>query len=148
MAELRGRDSLSARALELTILCGTRTSETIGATWGEIDLKAKIWTMPAERMKAGKEHRIPLSDRAVETLSSLPRHGKRVFPLCNMAMLEMLRGIRPGATTHGYRSSFRTWSSERPASRMRSASRRWHTRSATRSSARIGAATCSRNGPP
>jgi integrase len=112
MAELRARDSLSARALELTILCGTRTSETIGATWSEIDLKAKIWTVPAERMKAGKEHRIPLSDRAVETLASLPRHGGRVFPLSNMAMLECLRGMRPGATTHGFRSSLRTWSSE------------------------------------
>jgi integrase len=112
MAELRGRDSLSARALELTILCGTRTSETIGATWNEIDLKAKVWTVSAERMKAGKEHRIPLSDRAVEILSSLPRHGKRVFPLSNMAMLELLRGMRPGATTHGFRSSLRTWASE------------------------------------
>ncbi len=112
MAELRGRDSLSARALELTILCGTRTSETVGATWGEIDLKAKIWAVPAERMKAGKEHRIPLSDRAVEILSGLPRHGKRVFALSNMAMLELLRGMRPGTTVHGFRSSFRTWSSE------------------------------------
>ena len=63
-------------------------------------------------MKAGKEHRIPLSDRAVEILSGLPRHGKRVFPLSNMAMLELLRGMRPGTTVHGFRSSFRTWASE------------------------------------
>jgi integrase len=112
MAELRGRDSPSARALELTILCGTRTSETIGATWSEIDLAARTWVIPAERMKAGKEHRIPLSDRAIEILSGLPRQGKRVFPLSNMAMLECLRGMRPGTTTHGFRSSLRTWSSE------------------------------------
>jgi integrase len=98
--------------LELTILCGTRTSETIGAHRDEIDLGAKIWTVPAERMKAGKEHRIPLSDRAIEILSSLPQHGKRVFPLSNMAMLELLRGMRPGTTTHGFRSSFRDWASE------------------------------------
>jgi integrase len=112
MAELRGRDSLSARALELTVLCATRTSETIGAEWGEVDLAAKTWIIPAERMKAGKEHKIPLSDRAVEILFGLPRHGKRVFPLSNMAMLELLRGMRPGITTHGFRSAFRTWASE------------------------------------
>jgi integrase len=112
MAELRGRNSLSARALELTILCGTRTSETIGATWGEIDLTARTWIIPSERMKVGKEHRIPLPDRAIEILSSLPQHSKRVFPLSNMAMLELLRGMRPGTTTHGFRSSFRTWASE------------------------------------
>jgi integrase len=112
MAELRTRDSLSARALELTILCGTRTSETIGASWHEFDLAARTWIVPAERMKAGKEHKIPLSDRAVAILASLPRHGGRVFPLSNMAMLECLRGIRPGTTTHGFRSSFRTWASE------------------------------------
>jgi integrase len=110
--ELRARDSLSARALELTILCGTRTSETIGATWGEIDIKAKVWTVPAERTKARKEHRIPLSDRAVEILAGLPRKGERIFPLSNMAMLELLRGMRPGITTHGFRSAFRTWASE------------------------------------
>ena len=113
MAELRARDSLSARALELTILCGTRTGETIGATWGELDLEAKTWTVPAERMKAGREHKIPLADRAVEILSGLPRHGKRSFPLSNMAMLELLRGMRPGTTVHGFRSTFRDWAAER-----------------------------------
>ena len=112
MVGLRARDSLSARALELTVLCATRTSETIGAEWGEVDLAAKIWTVPLERMKAGKEHRIPLSDRAVEILFGLPRHGKRVFPLSNMAMLELLRGMRPGTTTHGFRATLRTWASE------------------------------------
>jgi integrase len=112
MVELRGRDSLSARALELTVLCATRTSETIGAEWGEVDLAAKTWVIPAERMKAGKEHKIPLSDRAVEILFGLPRHGKRAFPLSNMAMLELLRGMRPGTTVHGFRSGLRTWASE------------------------------------
>jgi integrase len=112
MAELRARDSLSARALELTILCGTRTSETIGATWDEVDLAARTWIIPGERMKAGKEHKIPLSDRTIEILASLPRHGKRVFPLSNMAMRELLRGMRPGTTTHGFRSCFMDWAHE------------------------------------
>jgi integrase len=113
MAELRGRDSLSARALELAILTATRTGEVIGATWDEIDLKAKTWTIPAGRMKAGKEHRVPLTDRALKILSTLPRRGKLVFPLSNMAMLELLRGMRPGLTVHGFRSTFRDWAAER-----------------------------------
>jgi integrase len=112
MAELRTRDSLSSSALELTILCATRTSETIGAVWSEVDLEARTWTVPAERMKAGKEHKIPLSDRALKILAALPRKGDRVFSLSNMAMLELLRGMRPGTTVHGFRSSFRTWCSE------------------------------------
>jgi integrase len=122
MAELRGRDSLSARALEFTVLTAARTSETIGATgetigteWSEIDLKARIWTIPAERMKAGKEHRVPLCDRAVEILRGLERHGERLFPLSDMAMLELLRGMRPGHTVHGFRSTFMDWAHERTA---------------------------------
>jgi integrase len=73
MAELRKRDSISASALEFTILTATRTGEAIGARWGEIDLKAKVWAVPAERMKAGRPHRVPLSDRAVAILDELPR---------------------------------------------------------------------------
>ena len=83
-------------------------------------MKTKLWTVPAERMKAGKEHRTPLSDRALEILSSLPREGEFVFcgarsgkPLSNMAMLELVRGMRgKGATVHGFRSSFRDWAAE------------------------------------
>jgi integrase len=120
MAELRKRDSMSARALEFTITCTTRTSETIGAVWDEIDLKKRLWVIPPERMKSGREHRIWLSDRAVELLKSLPHRGKHVFtgtnrkPLSNMAMLECLRGLSPGHTVHGTaRSSFRDWATER-----------------------------------
>lgn len=121
MAELRARDSISARALEFTILCAARTGETIGATWDEIDLAGKVWTIPADRMKAGKEHRVPLSDRVVEILQALPREkgspyvfpgAKAKSPLSNMAMLELVRGMRPGLTVHGFRSVFKTWSSE------------------------------------
>jgi integrase len=113
MAALRSRNSLSARALEFTILTAVRTGETIGAMWGEIDFAAKTWTIPAARMKAGKAHKVPLSDRAAEILASLPREGEHIFPLSNMAMLELLRGMRPGTTVHGFRSTFRDWAAER-----------------------------------
>lgn len=117
MAELRQRDSISARALEFTILAAARTGETIGATWGEIDFDTRTWTVPAARMKAHKEHRVPLPDRAVAILQDLPRvkGERRIFPLSNMAMLELLRGMRPGLTVHGFRSTFKTWSSEATA---------------------------------
>ena len=119
MAELRNWDSVSARALEFTILTAVRTGETIGAFWDEIDLKGRLWVIPKERMKSGREHRVPLCDRAVEILKSLPHRGPHVFvngskkPLSNMAMLELLRGMAPGHTVHGFRSTFRDWAAER-----------------------------------
>jgi integrase len=113
MAELRQRDSLSARALEFLILTAARTGEVIGATWAEIDFEEKTWTIPASRMKGGKEHRVPLCDRAIEILKGLPQSGSRVFPLSNMAMLELIRGMRPGYVPHGFRSTFRDWAAER-----------------------------------
>jgi integrase len=121
MADLRQHDSISARALEFAILCAARTGETIGARWQEIDLDGKVWTVPADRMKGGKEHRVPLSDRAVKILRDLPREksspyvfpgGKAKAPLSNMAMLELVRGMRPGLTVHGMRSTFKDWASE------------------------------------
>jgi integrase len=112
MAELCNRHSLSARALEVTILTGLRTSETIGAHWSEIDFDAKVWTIPASRMKSRRQHRVPLADRAVSILKALPRHGDRVFKLSDRPMLELLRGMRPGLTVHGFRSSFRDWCKE------------------------------------
>jgi integrase len=112
MTELRERDSLSARALEFTILTAARTGETIGATRDEIDLKAKTWTIPAERMKAGKEHKVPLCSRAIEILQGLDQRTKNLFPLSNMAMAELLKGMRAGFTVHGMRSTFRDWAAE------------------------------------
>ncbi|MBB6012366.1 integrase [Aquamicrobium lusatiense] len=121
MKRLGELTSISARALSFTILTAARTGETIGATWNEIDLKAKVWVIPAERMKAGKEHRVSLSDAAVALLKSLPRRGDHVFaahdptqPLSNMAMLQCLRGLRggKGETVHGFRSGFSTWAAE------------------------------------
>ena len=122
MSELRVRDSISARALEFAILTAARTGEVIGAKWSEIDLDAGVWTVPAERMKGGKEHQVPLSKRAIEILESLPRErGGYVFPgakakapLSNMAMLELLRGMDGnGFTVHGFRSTFRDWAGDR-----------------------------------
>ena len=121
MAELRGNNSVNARALEFTILTASRTGEVINASWNEIDLRAKTWTIPAERMKAGKEHKVPLCDRALAILSSLPRERDNPFvfiggdtgkPLRSVAMLEVLKAMRPDLTVHGFRSSFRDWASE------------------------------------
>jgi integrase len=113
MAKLRSRDLLSARALEFTILTAARTSETIGARWSEIDLAEKVWTVPADRIKASRDHRVPLSDRAIAVLKGLPRHGDRVFNLADETMRRMLRRLRPNTTTHGFRSTFKDWASER-----------------------------------
>jgi integrase len=106
--------------LEFAILTATRTGEVIGARWSEVDLRYRIWAVPKERMKAKREHRVPLCDRAVEILKGIDRRGDFVFgsavtgkPLSNMALLELLRGIRPGLTTHGFRSTFRDWAAER-----------------------------------
>jgi integrase len=122
MEELRKRTSVSARALEFAILTAARTSEVIGATWAEIDLKSHVWMIPAHRMKAGKEHRVPLPDRALEVLRSLPREGDFVFmggragkPLSNMALLELMRGMKPGFVPHGFRSTFRDWAADTTA---------------------------------
>lgn len=120
MAELRERKSMSALALEFLILTAARTGEVIGARWSEIDQEARTWTIPKERMKAKAEHRVPLSPPAIEILKGLERRGEFVFgaaftgkPLSNMALLELLRGMRPGTTTHGFRSTFRDWAAER-----------------------------------
>jgi integrase len=122
MAGLRTRDSISARGLELTVLAAARTSEAIGATWDEINFATKTWTVPARRIKAERDHRVPLSDRALEILASLPREqgnphlfigARKGKGLSDMAMLELLRGMDGnGYTVHGFRSSFRDWCAE------------------------------------
>ena len=123
MTALRGQEGSAARALEFLILTATRTSETIGATWDEIDMSAKTWTIPGLRIKAGKEHRVPLSPRAVEILEMMARvkQGSYVFPggraskgLSNMALLKLLERMGRGdLTVHGFRSTFRDWAAER-----------------------------------
>jgi integrase len=118
--DLRKRQSTSAKALEFLVLTAMRTNEVIGATWDEIDLASKTWTVPAPRMKAKAEHKVPLTNQAIEILRSLPKpHRGFVFSnargkaLSNMALLEQLRGLRPGLTVHGFRSCFRDWCAER-----------------------------------
>jgi integrase len=122
MAMLRERAAVAARALEFAILTAARTGEVIGVTWDEIDLGSRTWTVPANRMKGHREHRVPLSDRAVALLEEMQgtRSNKFVFsrhggkPLSNMALLMMLRRMgRSDVTAHGFRSSFRTWAAER-----------------------------------
>lgn len=119
MALLRERKATSALALEFTILTATRTSEVLGATWGEFDLTKALWTVPADRMKAEREHRVPLSPRAVEILEAVKPLGKlHVFPsdkggkLSTMAMSMLLRRMDQACTVHGFRSSFRDWAAE------------------------------------
>ncbi len=122
MADLGTREAVAARALEFAILTAARTGEVIGARWSEIDLDAAEWTVPAERMKAGTEHRVPLSEAAVVILRRLAETstgefvfagGRRGQPLSNMGMLMMLRRMgREDLTVHGFRSTFRDWASE------------------------------------
>jgi integrase len=110
-------------ALEFSILCAARTSETLLATWSEIDLDSRTWTIPAIRMKAGVEHRVPLADRCIEILASarsLSNGGPYVFPrqsartpMSNMVFLMLLRRMKLPVTTHGFRSTFRDWAAER-----------------------------------
>jgi integrase len=122
MEALAQRDGVAARGLEFTILTAARTGETVGATWDEIDLKERIWTVPAGRIKGGREHRVPLTNHALEILRALPREknnpfvfiGPRKGGLSNMAMASVLsRMKRDDITVHGFRSTFRDWAAER-----------------------------------
>ncbi len=124
VAELQQRRATAALALEFAILTAARTAEVLGATWREIDREAKVWTIPAARMKMGKEHRVPLTDRALAILAAAeeergegdylfpsPRKGKPFSDMA-MAMLLKIRMNRPHLTVHGFRSSFRDWAGE------------------------------------
>ena len=122
MMKLREQKGSGARCLEFVILTAARSGEARGATWAEIDLGARLWTVPGERMKAGREHRVPLSDLAVELLKKMLelREGDLVFPsakrgkpISDMTMGKALKAMkRPDVTTHGFRSTFRDWVSE------------------------------------
>lgn len=121
MAALRQRKGIAPRALEFLVLTAARSGEVRGATWQEIDMDAAVWTVPAERMKAGKEHRVPLSPQALALLAGLPRvHGiELVFPaprgglLSDMALTALMRRMELDAVPHGMRSTFRDWAAER-----------------------------------
>jgi integrase len=127
LLELRTQEGNAARALEFTILTAARTGESIGAKWGEINWPEKLWTIPGTRMKTGREHRVPLSERALSILLELksanaPKAAETFLfsgarpdrPLSNMAFLMLLRRMgRDDLTVHGFRSSFRDWAAER-----------------------------------
>jgi integrase len=105
--------------LEFLIMTAARTGEVIGAQWSEFDLAAKVWTVPASRMKGGREHRVPLSNRAVEIVQHTQSRCENdfVFPgrdggLSNMSLLALLRNMGRALTAHGFRSTFRTWAAE------------------------------------
>ena len=128
MEELKSKPGVSAQALQFLILTACRSGEVMGTQWSEIDLEARIWTIPAIRMKAKREHRVPLSPEAFAILQSLPTlannpyvfYGSRGHrPISNMAMLQQMRGMGYGVggnrgnyVPHGFRSSFRDWAGE------------------------------------
>lgn len=118
---IREMDAVAARALEFTILTAGRTGEVLGATWDEIDFDRKLWIVPETRMKAGREHRVPLTNRALELLKGLADVStseyifpglKRGRPLSSMAMEALLRRLKLDITVHGFRSAFRDWAGE------------------------------------
>jgi integrase len=118
VARLRKSEAMAARALELLILTAARSGEILGARWEEFDLTEGIWTVPANRMKAGKEHRVPLSGTALKVVQALneTRTSDLVFqgqkkdrPLSGMAMEMLLRRMKVDVTVHGFRSAFRDW---------------------------------------
>lgn len=122
MQQLRSVEGMGARALEFVTLTACRSGEARGATWAEIDLEQRVWVIPAERMKAGAEHRVPLSERAVELLRALPRMAgtNLVFPaprgggtLSDMTLAQIMRRMEANGVPHGMRSTFRDWAAER-----------------------------------
>lgn len=125
LTQLRTRDAVAAWALEFTILTAARSGEVLGALWSEIDIEAKVWTIPGNRMKAGREHRVPLSEQALKILARARVIGRSDYvfpgarkgrPLSGMAMAMLLRRMKLGGfTVHGFRSTFRDWAGEHTA---------------------------------
>jgi integrase len=119
-SRLQHHKGISARALQFAILTAGRSGEVRGARWSEFDLTDKVWTIPAERMKAKKEHRVPLSDAAIVLLAGLPSFNGTGLVFCthrggaltDTAMLMIMRRMQVDAVPHGFRASFKTWSSE------------------------------------
>jgi integrase len=125
MRKLREREGVTAKALEFIILTAARVSEAVNARWDEIDGKAAVWTVPASRMKSGREHRVPLTKEAGAVLGALEQHRQSDYvfpgwkvkkPLTGAACLELLKDMGHGdLTTHGFRSTFRDWAAEQTA---------------------------------
>lgn len=123
MLNLKQQEGVSAKALELALLTACRSGEVRFATWSEFDLERRVWVIPAERMKAEKEHRIPLTQSMLELLKSVPKiaGSDYVFinsqgkPLSDMALTQVLRRMEIDSTVHGLRSTFRDWAGESTA---------------------------------
>ena len=123
MMALRQREGIAARALEFAILTSARSGEVRGATWAEIDLEAGVWVVPGDRMKAGREHRVPLSKAAIGLLEIMPRlegtelifPGMKSQPLSDMSISAVMRRMKVDAVPHGFRSAFRDWAGDRTA---------------------------------
>jgi integrase len=120
--QLRKMPGIAPAALEFAILTAARSGEVMGGQWSEVDLTARVWTVPASRMKGGREHRVPLSDRALQILKAMQTRKVSGFifpgskpdrPLSVMALEMVLRRAKIDATVHGFRSAFRDWSGER-----------------------------------
>lgn len=122
MAKLSAMDTLASKALTLQILTATRPGEAVAARWSEFDLKAGVWTIPKERMKANREHRVPLAPGLLKLLKAMPRDqsgfvfpGSRDKHLTIAAPYTLLKGAYPGLTCHGFRSTFRDWCGDQTA---------------------------------
>ncbi len=120
MKALNKQPGIAARALEFTILTAARSGEVRGATWNEIDMDNRTWTIPGKRMKSAKQHRVPLSNAAMDVLRGLPRLGDLVFPgvidrnpLSDASLTSVMRRMDVDAVPHGFRSTFRDWAAER-----------------------------------
>ena len=158
MRRLEACPASSALALRFLILTAGRTSEVLGATWQEVDLETRVWTIPGARMKAEKEHRVPLSDAAVEILklakmqmrdgnSHIWPGDRRGRPLSNMCFLQLLKRLdRTDITPHGFRSTFRDWAAETTYFQITSSRWRLRIRSEMPWKRRIGAGICSTSG--
>lgn len=120
ISKLRTIEGFSALCLEFLILTASRPNEVRGATWGEIDIDNRLWKIPSERMKAGKEHRVPLSTSAIKLIESLPKFegvdllfpGRGDKPLSEMSMTSLVRRLKVDAVPHGFRSTFTNWCAE------------------------------------
>jgi integrase len=121
MGRLRQTQGMSAKCLEWLILTATRSNEARGVTWTEIDLQGATWTIPAARMKGGREHRVPLSAAALALLQTMPRfegndlvfQGRSDKPMSDMSMTQQMRRMKVDAVPHGFRSTFVDWAAER-----------------------------------
>ena len=146
MAKVRGRESIEAFALEFMILTASRIGEALGARWEEIDLEAKLWTVPAERMKGGEQHKVPLSSRAVVIVREMAKTRLNEFvfpgmkqgrPLSDSGIRKLVSQLHEATriTRHGFRSSFRDWAAE-TTSFPEPRGRRWRWRTRYRTPSR------------